>query len=113
MVGFIAVGVLSATNGGRLDNNLDLPGTESQRAFDLLRSKFPELAGDTAVVAFRAEDGVTEEAVRSRMEQVFAEIERLDHVVAVRNPYSTPGMGVSRDGRIAFAMVQFDVRATE
>ena len=108
---------LGAVAGGDVDNNLALPGTESQRAFDVLDRRFPELGGDTAVIAYRAEAGATDPEVRARMERLFGRVGGLDHVVAVASPYDAPPVGgagaVSRDGRIAFAVVQFDVRATE
>jgi putative drug exporter of the RND superfamily len=113
LLALAVVGALSATNGGKLNNNLDLPGTESQRAFDLLQEKFPELAGDTATVAFRAEAGVGHEDVRTAMTALFATVSRLNHVVAVSSPYDNVETQISRDGRIAFAPVQFDRRATE
>jgi RND superfamily putative drug exporter len=99
--------------GGELDNNLQLPGTESQRAFDVLQSRFPELAGDTATIAFRSPEGVRSPAVRAGLEPVFAAVGRLDHVAAVVSPYAEQSQSISPDGRIGFALVQFDVRATE
>ena len=33
-------------------NSFRLPGTESQRAYDLLKDRFPQQSGDTASVVF-------------------------------------------------------------
>jgi RND superfamily putative drug exporter len=38
-------------------DNFTIPGTESQTAFDLLESDFPQLAGSTGTVVFRAQSG--------------------------------------------------------
>ena len=38
-------------------NNFRLPGTESQRAYDLLKDRFPQQSGDTASVVFAVKDG--------------------------------------------------------
>ena len=42
---------------GEYVNNFKLPGTESQRAYDLLKDKFPEQSGDTASVVFAVDQG--------------------------------------------------------
>src|SRR5947209_1760768 len=54
IVAFIGMGVLSGVVGNAFSNNFSSPGTESQRAFDLLRSRFPSQSGDTAIVVFKA-----------------------------------------------------------
>jgi RND superfamily putative drug exporter len=113
LVAVVGVGVLGATRGGALSNNLVLPNTESQRAFDVLRARFPELAGDTAIIAFRSSGAATDPAVRAPMERLFADVGGLPHVVTVVSPYGGGGAGVSRDGHIAYATIQFNARATE
>ena len=95
LVAVVGVGVLGATAGGQLSNNLVLPNTESQRAFDVLRARFPELAGDTAIIAFRSSGAATDPAVRGPMERLFADVGHLPHVVTVVSPYDGSGAGVS------------------
>jgi hypothetical protein len=50
----VAVGVLaiSSSVGTRKSNNFSLPNTGSQRATDLLASRFPALAGDADQIVF-------------------------------------------------------------
>ena len=50
--------VLWRTIGGAFSNSFSLPGTESQRAFDLLKTRFPAQAGDSANLVFKAPAGV-------------------------------------------------------
>ena len=49
---FILFAALMATASGEFVNNFNLPGTESQRTYDLLKERFPAQAGDTASVVF-------------------------------------------------------------
>ena len=54
---FIVMAGLWGTVAGDYVNNFNLPGTESQRAYDLLKDKFPAQSGDTATVVFAVKDG--------------------------------------------------------
>ena len=54
---FVVFVGLWATAAGEFVNNFQLPGTESQRTYDLLTERFPEQSGDTANVVFAVKDG--------------------------------------------------------
>src|SRR3954447_24656424 len=59
-------------------NNLALPGTDSQRATDLLKRSFASQAGDTDQIVLHARDGrITDAAVRARIAPVLTQIARL------------------------------------
>jgi len=94
-------------------NNLALPGTDSQRATELLRQSFPARAGDTAQIVVRARRGLVRDAsVRAHLAPVLQRVAHLSHVTGVASPFAPAGAGaVSRDGRTAFATVTFDERA--
>ena len=95
---FIAAG-LWGTAAGELVNNFQLPGTESQRAYDLLNDKFPEQSGDTASVVFAVDQGsVLDAGNRTQIEAVRAEIEKSPEVLAVGDPFAE-GAPVSRTAR--------------
>ncbi len=114
VVALVAISTLGAKVGGAYSANFSLPGTESQRAFDLLRERFPSQSGDTATIVFRAPAGVTDPAVQRTMQGLFAQVSKLPHVVSVTSPYTPPGArAVSRDGTIAFAPIQFSVRSSD
>jgi RND superfamily putative drug exporter len=104
-----AIGLQSAA-GGDYSQDFSLPGADSQKAFDLLEKSFPEVAGDTAEIVFKADQGVADPEVRSAVEQLLGRIEQLDRVVRIDSPYSRQGARqVSPDGTIAFATVHFSV----
>ena len=104
---FVIFAVLWATAAGQFVNNFNLPGTESQRAYDLLRDKFPQQAGDTASVVFAVKDGaVLDAANRPEIDKVVAEIKKSPEVLAVGDPFAE-GAPVSKDGKITFAQIMF------
>ena len=92
---------------GEYVNNFRLPGTESQRAYDLLKEKFPEQSGDTASVVFAVDQGrVLDPANRGTIEAARKEIAASPAVLNVGDPFAK-GAPVSQDGRITFAQIQF------
>src|SRR5215217_4034350 len=102
---FVLAAALWGTAAGEYANNFRLPGTESQRAYDLLKDRFPQQSGDTASVVFAVDQGRVLDH-RREIEQVRAEIEKSPEVLAVGDPFAR-GAPVSRDGRITFAQIQF------
>jgi RND superfamily putative drug exporter len=109
LVGFLAlVNVL----GARYAQDFSLPGSESQRAFDVLEERFPARSGDTVDIVFTSESGVADPAVQQAMEGMFEQVLELPHVLGITSPYDEAGARqVSQDGTIAFATVQYDVTA--
>src|SRR5512132_2094051 len=104
---FVACAVLWGTAAGEFVNNFRLPGTESQRAYDLLKERFPQQSGDTASVVFAVEKGrVLDAGNRPPIERVRAEVAKSPEVLAVGDPFAR-GAPVSKDGRITCAEIQF------
>src|SRR3954453_14097888 len=101
---FVVLGALWATAAGDYVNNFRLPGTESQRAYDLLKDRFPQQAGDTASVVFAVKDGRVLDH-RAQIERARAQIAKSPEVLSVGDPLAK-GAPVSRDGRITFATIQ-------
>ena len=109
IVGLVGFNVLQATAGGDYSTDFSLPGADSQKAFDLLEERFPEQAGETATIVFKAEQGVDDPEVKSAMEDLFAELATLDRVIGVDSPYSEQGaQQISPDGNIAYATMRFE-----
>src|SRR6201991_382156 len=98
---FVVFGALWAVAAGEYINTFRLPGTESQRAYDLLNDKFPQQAGDTASVVFAVDQGKVLDN-RAQIERVRNEIKKSPEVLAVGDPLAQ-GAPVSKDGRITFA----------
>ena len=95
--------VISRGVGNSFDNGLALPKTGSQRAVDLLQSRFPRAAGDADQIVFAARDGkLTDAAVRASVTPMLARVARLPRVTGVSTP------AISRDGSVGFATVRFD-----
>ncbi|MEA2487305.1 MAG: putative drug exporter of the superfamily, partial [Actinomycetota bacterium] len=99
---------LQSVAGGSYSNDFTLPGAESQKALDLLKARFPQQAGDTADVVFKATGGVKDPQVEQALDGLFSQISELKYVLRIDSPYSKEGANqISPDGTIAFATVHF------
>jgi RND superfamily putative drug exporter len=115
---WVAVAILTtfiATAVGRqYATNFTLPGTEAQRALDLLKAEFPAQSGDVDTIVFHSSSTVDSPAVRAAVSKLLAEVARDPHVVSVISPYSPRGaFEISRDGATAFATVNYDKPANQ
>jgi RND superfamily putative drug exporter len=109
------IAVLAVTAGGAFVDKFSAPGTESQRALDLLQERFPARAGDEATLVFFTEDGSLRTPERRRaVAEVVADVEGQPNVTTVSDPLASPRSGqVSRDGTVAFTRVQYDEPAQD
>ncbi len=112
MVLVAALGASGAV-GTEFSNNFSLPGTESQRAANLLKRNFPAQAGDSDQIVVAAARGlVSEAAIRGPVTAMLTKVAALPHVTGVVSPYSAKGANaISPDAKIAFATVTFNERA--
>jgi len=108
----VAIGS-SAMYGGRLVNEFTIPGSETQQAADLLKSRFPANAGDSATLVFTSPNGLGNGDAKAGISAARAAAAQIDHVVAVGDPYTRQGGAISEDGRIGFVNVRFDSQALE
>jgi putative drug exporter of the RND superfamily len=84
-----------------------LPGTESQRAYDVLAKHSPKQNGLTDQFVFVARRGTLRDPeLRNRVESALARVRRDPVVVNVSSPLA-PGGQVTQDGRIGVAMVTY------
>ncbi|RJQ47150.1 MAG: MMPL family transporter [Gaiellales bacterium] len=91
-----------------------LPDSDSQRAMDLLEARFPSRSGATGSLVFKADAGIDDPAVQEEVAAVIGRIARVPHVEAVVSPYGPEGAAqVSPGGRIAQAVIQFDLSDEE
>ena len=108
----VLVGVGSHLAGGSFSSNFSVPGTESQRALDLLQQRLPaSLAGDAhSRVVFAASSGtqLTGDA-RAAVERTLAQVVKADTVAAVTDPFADGT--VSADQRVAYADITSKVKA--
>src|SRR5439155_892138 len=82
-----------ADAGSNYSNNFNGGTSDSQQAFDLLRTRFPARAGDTADVVFSADDGVYAPGPLHAIDTFLAKFApgKVPHVVSVASPYTSPG----------------------
>ena len=93
VIGWIvaAVGIFAAASsvGKKTASDFTLPGTGSQHAVDLLKSRFPAQAGDADQIVFHARTGkLTDAADRATVSSTIARVARLPHVASVVSPYA-------------------------
>ncbi|MDO0927285.1 MMPL family transporter [Streptomyces sp. TG1A-8] len=107
------VGAASAPAAG--NTSFSVPGTEAQKAFDLLEQRFPGVSADgaTARVVFKAPNGgkMTGRRNKAAVEHTVEELRSGSEVASVADPYT--GHAVSKDGTIAYASVHYGVSGME
>ena len=101
---FAAAGII----GSGFNATNEIPSSESQRGLDTIDEFFGGVgSGHTGSIVFVADQGVDDAEVRATMEQFFAQANAIDDVT-VSSPYAGPGSGgISEDGIIAYAAVDF------
>ncbi|PKK15688.1 MAG: hypothetical protein BUE48_003280 [Thermomonospora sp. CIF 1] len=109
IVAILAIGVLGLTQGGVFVQQSSLPGTETQRALDLLREDFPAMTGPATTVVFtaRQEPGAPSPGdwrVSLAVGEAIDNIAKLDRVGYIENPY-VQGMGGLKNDRAVVVRV--------
>jgi uncharacterized membrane protein YdfJ with MMPL/SSD domain len=110
----VAVGIFVAlyhAAGSNTSNNLNLPGTDSQAATDLLEDQFPPQQNGKNPIVFRATKGkVTDSANKQAIEQSYKNIKALPHFYSAVDPFSQQGQAqISKDKKTAFIAVLLNV----
>ncbi|MFF7984096.1 MMPL family transporter [Streptomyces sp. NPDC007901] len=111
-----AVGAAAANSSESATSSFTLPGTEAQRANDLLGEKFPtaNVEGATARVVLRAPDGekITSSAHKADIAAILEGLrDSSSGVASVGDPFV--GGTVSEDGTTAYVPVVYKAAATE
>lgn len=116
-VALLAVaGIGAATAPAATSSSFSIPGTEAQRAFDLLEQRNPGTSADgaTARVVFKAPEGekVTDPANKSEITGIVKELETSSKQIAsVADPFAT--QAVSQNGSTAYISVSYQVSSME
>jgi len=107
---------LVATVGGSLKDEFEIPGSDTQRATDLIEAEFASEQGGVLNLVFAAPVGqrldtperraAIQEAVARVRSDEFAPTEDEAGIESVGNPFAADTL--SDDGRIAYAEAQFD-----
>ena len=97
----VIVGGLYHAAGSNTSNNLDLPGTDSQAATDLLADQLPAAAErqePDRLPGPRGQGKVTDSANKQAIEQSYKNMKALPHYYSAINPFSQEGQAqISKD----------------
>ncbi|HEY1488530.1 MAG TPA: MMPL family transporter, partial [Micromonosporaceae bacterium] len=96
--------------GAHYTNDFNLPGTDTQRAYDLLKADFPAQNGDIDSIVLHTTRGrLTDPGERATVTSMLARVAALPHVDSVRSPFGPTGAAqIDRAGTIGYATVLFD-----
>ncbi|MBS1848549.1 MAG: MMPL family transporter [Actinobacteria bacterium] len=123
----VAVVACAGAFKGPTSNGFSIPGTESQKATDLLTTRFPSLdaAGAKGMVVFAAPKGSTLDtpAAKAAVQATLAKLKTAPQVSSVTDPYQLAAVskamgmnaafGVSHDGTVAYSQVSYPVQPME
>jgi len=109
----VGLGALSQAIKSDYNNSFSLPGTGSTTAQQLLAKAIPAQAGDSDTIVWQVSHGTVRDAtVSTRINNVLKQIATMPEVAAVVSPYGPRGAAqISRDGRTAYAIVDFAKQA--
>ncbi|MEU8668922.1 MMPL family transporter [Streptomyces anulatus] len=116
-VALLAVaGIGAATAPAATSSSFSIPGTEAQRAFDLLEQRNPGTSADgaTARVVFKAPEGekVTDPANKSEITGIVKELQSgSKQIASVADPFEA--QAVSENGSTAYISVSYQVSSME
>ncbi|MGW0759002.1 MMPL family transporter [Streptomyces sp. NPDC002814] len=111
----VLAGLAAALAPAAEEEDLSMPGTESQKAFDLLDERFPESnsQGAEARLVFQAPDGqrVTATEHKAAVEDTLGSLDGGDQVASATDPFETGA--VSEDGTIAYSTITYTADAVD
>src|SRR5205085_9580367 len=100
VLALIVIQVIASGVGTKEISSFRLPGTESQRAYDLLAQHFPAAKGDTDQIVYRAQRGTLNDAAnRARIEASLKRVRESGNVAGVASPFGQGGR-LTKDGKI-------------
>ena len=90
---FAALAVWARSVGPDVNDNLTLPGSDSQAATDLLESRFPSQANGTNPVVLRAPSGgkITDSKYKQPIEDTLSALKKDPDVRSATSPLSSKG----------------------
>ncbi|MER6689200.1 MMPL family transporter [Streptomyces minutiscleroticus] len=113
LLALAGVGAAGAPAAGT--TSFSIPGTEAQKAFDLLEERFPGASADgaTARVVFEAPSGtkIADAGNKAAVQDAVRALGDGSEVVSVTDPFRT--RTISEDGTIAYTQVSYEVSGME
>jgi RND superfamily putative drug exporter len=105
----------AATLSGPTSDAFRIPGTQSQKAIDLLQERFPQASADgaTARLVFAAPDGqqLTSTANKAAIEQVLSELKQSSQIASVTDPFASGA--INEAGTVGLAQATYTVPSAE
>ena len=97
--------------GDNTNDNLSLPGTDSQKATDTLHRSFPDQANGTSPIVLHARSGkLTDSKYATAVNQSAADVAKAPHVASVVNPLTSQGAStLSKDKTTGYLSVTLSV----
>ena len=96
-------------------DTFSMPGTESQKALDLLNEKFPAASADGAsarvVLRAPANEKISDPEAKKSVASLVADLSKAPQVVRTSDPFATGA--VSKDGTTAYMIVTYKVATAE
>ncbi len=111
IIGLIGVTLVAQAVKGDFQDKFASGNSQSQQAQNVLQQRFPAQSGDSADVVFHTTAPIIAAANRQTIGQLVNRLRPLANVTSVRSPFDAPAAQISRDGHIAFAVVQFNVQS--
>jgi RND superfamily putative drug exporter len=107
----VALVAVSHTLGDNTNDNLSLPGTDSQKAADILAKSFPSQANGTSPIVLHASSGkLTDSKYASAVNQAAADVAKNPNVASVINPLTPQGASaLSQDQATGYLSVTLAV----
>jgi len=100
------LGLIAGASGKAVDD-FSAPGTETQKALDLLKAHTPALAGVDSTLVFSVENGkISDPGPKAAIEGALAKVKTLKGVAQVADPFAEGGT-ISKDGRLAAVDVRY------
>src|SRR6478672_8421654 len=107
LLALVVIQVIASSVGTKQISSFRLPGTESQRAYDLLAEHFPAAKGDTDQLVFKARSGTLKDPEnKAQIEAALKKVAAAPSVASVQSPFSQGGQ-LTKDGRIGVATLNY------
>ncbi|HEY6758190.1 MAG TPA: MMPL family transporter [Baekduia sp.] len=108
LAALIVIQAAAGAVGTKEVSNFRLPGTESQRAYDLLAEHFPAVKGDTDQLVYVAKGGKTlnDPQIKQAITDSIKKVEAFKEVANVAGPYGQGGR-ITKDDKIGVASLNY------
>ena len=107
LVVLFGLSALAGSAGDAYSSKFNLPGSDSQKASDLLTALDTSRAGVTGDLVLKAPNGFTN-ANRAQLQSLFDDVAKVQGVSEVRSPFAAANaLQIAPGGTIAYAQIQF------